>query len=170
MGLEPTTFCMAIRSCVFRRSKKALQITQFLAGAPTGDARGLPAIHGDLANQWQTVCGELSSTAPSGPRRPKQHGCCCEHGSSDAELPNERQAVEPSPVLDDAAVAQAADRDAPHADTPAAVGPGQHPAVGDAVVLGDLVDDFKDEIVEQCAIELVDWRTPSSPWYSELAK
>jgi hypothetical protein len=56
MGLEPTTFCMAIKSGVFGRSRKALQIGRFLQGALKGDARGLPAIHADLANQWQTVC------------------------------------------------------------------------------------------------------------------
>jgi hypothetical protein len=55
MGLEPTTFCMASSSCVFGEARKALQIGWFLASSPKGDARGLPAIHGDLANQWQTV-------------------------------------------------------------------------------------------------------------------
>jgi hypothetical protein len=54
MGLEPTTFCMAIRSRVFGRSKKALQIGQFLRKGAERDARGLPAIPGDLANHWQT--------------------------------------------------------------------------------------------------------------------
>ena len=51
MGLEPTTFCMAIRSWVFDRSTKALQIERLLQDAPKCDARGLPAITVDSGNE-----------------------------------------------------------------------------------------------------------------------
>src|SRR5207248_1383714 len=40
MGLEPTTFCMAIRSWVFGRSKRALQIATVRCPAITEDPRG----------------------------------------------------------------------------------------------------------------------------------
>jgi hypothetical protein len=63
-----------------------------------------------------------------------------------------------------------AERDPPQPHVASAVGAGQHPAAGDAIVLGDLVDDLEREIVESARYSAVDWRTPSSPWYSALAK
>ena len=68
MGLEPTAFRMASRSSVFGEARKALQIGLFLASAPKGDARGLPAIHGDLADQWQTASRASRSYRPSSSR------------------------------------------------------------------------------------------------------
>jgi hypothetical protein len=62
MGLEPTTFCMASKSWVFGLSLKALQIGYFRASVGKHDARRLPAIHGDLANHWQTVCAPPSGS------------------------------------------------------------------------------------------------------------
>src|SRR3954454_9639061 len=72
--------------------------------------------------------------------------------SDRSELANERKAVEPGPVLDDAAIPQPAYGDSPDANLSATVRPRQHPSVGHAVVLGDLVDHFENEIVEEGTI------------------
>jgi hypothetical protein len=58
----------------------------------------------------------------------------------DAELTHQLEAVEAGPVLDDPAVTQPAQRDAPQVHPPTAVRSGQVPAARDAVILLDLLD------------------------------
>jgi hypothetical protein len=43
----------------FRKLQQSPANDRFLRDAPKSNARRLPAIHGDLANQWQTVCDRL---------------------------------------------------------------------------------------------------------------
>jgi hypothetical protein len=93
-----------------------------------------------------------------------------EHGSEDAQLTEELEAVESGPVLDDPTIVQTAKRDAPQSDGSPAVRAGQPPAAGNTVALGNLVDDLEPQTVKQFAIQLSRLTDASSPWYSELAK
>jgi hypothetical protein len=50
----------------------------------------------------------------------------------------------------------------------ATVRAGEHEAAGDAVALGDLVDDVERQVVEQRPYSVVERSMPSRPWYSRL--
>src|SRR5215207_1799005 len=115
------------------------------------------ALIGDQADApgKRTTSGEceeprsLGRSARARVAKRSQHARRGNQAARQSELPEELEAVESRPVLDDGAVAQAAERDALKTYAPAAVRPCDQEPCRYSIAFGDLVDDFEGEVVQQ---------------------